>query len=171
MSRIKDDLNKDIILEELTNLLLEINERMLFAPKGEKLPSQKDLGILLGERLQRQRAFSDRAINTYMKIIKYKSNHHTKQYEKDSTFKISGYVADPSLVYLPITDNKDRKKIIEWAHDNFPQTYEDSIDCNNGIIIIGNTSQFSRRFIKRYDEYAKENDVKLKTPDLEEPSL
>lgn len=170
MSRIANDFDKETILDALTKLLLELNEQMLYAPKGTKLPSQKKLGIILGERLERKREFSDRAINTYMKLIKYKSNHRTKQYEKDKAFKINGYVAEPSLVYLPISDKSERKKISRWAADNFPQTFEDTIYCNKGIIIIGNTGQFSLKFIKRYDEYAKENNIKLITPDLEEPS-
>lgn len=162
MSRIANDFDKETILNALTKLLLELNEEMLYAPKGTKLPSQKDLGILLGKRLQREREFSDKAINTYMKLIKYTSNHRTKQYEKEKAFKINGYVAEPSLVYLPITDKDDRKKITRWAADNFPQTFEDTIYCNKGIIIIGNTDQFSLKFIKRYDEYAKANNIRLK---------
>lgn len=168
MSRVANDPDISIITAELETMLKEINDEMLYASKGVRLPSQKELGKRLGKRLQREKDFSDHAINNYMKIIKYKSNHKTKQYEKAKSFTINGYVGEPSLVYLPNEAKTDRRKIIEWSKENFPNTFVDTITCDNGIIIIGATDQFAHRYMKCYDEYARKNKVKLEIPDMEE---
>ncbi len=168
MPRVANDPEMSQITDELKKLLLEINDKMLYAPKGERLPTQKELGVQLAQRLQRRTPFSDHAINNYMKLIKYKSNHKTKQYEQSKCFKIEGYVGEPSLVYLPNKAKADRKKIYEWSKENFPNTFVDTITCDNGIIVIGATDQFAHRYMKRYNEYAKKNKVKLEVPDMEE---
>ena len=171
MSRVANDPDKEEILKKLTELLKKINEEMLYAPKGQKLPNLIELGKRLAEIFNRTRPFSNHAISEYMKLCGYKPNHKTKQYEKEKTFTINGYVGEPSLVYIPISYETDIKKIRTWAKQNFPQTFEDTITTDNGIIVIGNTDKFANKFIKRYDEYAKENHVKLKTSNLdEEPS-
>lgn len=97
------------------------------------------------------------AINTYMKKIGYTSNRKDRSFDPLVPLDIKGYAEDPSLLYLPINDERKIKEIIGWAKVHYKNSFKDTIHCDNGIILIGKTKTFAEKFISLYKDHYKNN--------------
>lgn len=161
MSKHSGDLPKDKLDEKLDALIQDINKEML-NDSSAKLPNYRELGKRLAECIGRKEPYSVHAISDSMGRLQYKKDTTRRQFLKKNSYEILGYIADPSLVYLPNEKFSDKRAITKWASENFPQSYLDFITTDKGIILIGSTSTFSTQFIKRYDKNAINHNVKLK---------
>lgn len=162
MSRRKNDPDRADIEKKLLELILEINTEILNSHGKGKLPNYIELGKRLAKKFNSSQPYSNRAISDYMKSIHYYPNRTTRQYEKNDSLIIKGYIAYPSMVYAPISSNKERTALLSWVGKNLPHMFVDSLKTRNGILLIGNNEQFPYQFIKRYDKHAKNNGITLK---------